>query len=443
MVVSKNCPEEIMTKQVLTCVAMLVFSIIGGRPWLVSAEKPAKTWLATREPLTILSANDGDSHFTVNKDDRKLNTTTADSITVIHLGPDHPPIVKTVYDTVPNSIGGAPYMAMTGDGHYGFVTSNANGRSGGEPDSLMSVIDLTSPDLTVVQKVEVPGPRMVLAHPDGRHIIVPCATGFQVFEMRAATLVLVKDNKTDVVPDSIAISPQGDRIVARARRGGTLAPDSTAISPQGGRIVAKAHRSGTLGVHVFSYREGVISHVSEVKVRSGLLDFDNPFSGRFSPDGKRVLMPNGGGQGSTGKLGGILSIDMTLDPPIATEVIPQVCDGIESVAFHPKGKFAVVSCLEEDLNRSLVVFSHLAVIDLTSKPARVLYYVNVEPIPEGIEFSPDGSQLFVGLTFAHHIAVFDVEGFMLKRSPFVIRVGNGPSSMALGRRFRPSHRSAH
>jgi hypothetical protein len=52
-----------------------------------------------------------------------------------------------------------------------------------------------------------------------------------------------------------------------------------------------------------------------------------------------------------------------------------------------------------------------------------------------MEFAPDGSQLFVGLTYAHRIVVFDVEGFRLKRNPFVIRVGHGPCSMAIGPRL--------
>lgn len=80
-------------------------------------------------------------------------------------------------------------------------------------------------------------------------------------------------------------------------------------------------------------------------------------------------------------------------------------------------------------------YSHLAVIDLTSKPPRLLYHIHVEGVPEGIEFTPDGSRLFVQLTSANHIAVFDVDGFTLKRSPFVIRTGHGPASMALGSRF--------
>jgi hypothetical protein len=69
-----------------------------------------------------------------------------------------------------------------------------------------------------------------------------------------------------------------------------------------------------------------------------------------------------------------------------------------------------------------------------SPPAPV-YHLPVESLPEGIEFTPDGTQLFVQLTYAHRIAVFDVDGFLLKRSPFVLRVGHGPSSMAIGPRF--------
>ena len=58
-----------------------------------------------------------------------------------------------------------------------------------------------------------------------------------------------------------------------------------------------------------------------------------------------------------------------------------------------------------------------------------------EALPEGMEVSPDGSQLFVGLTYAHRIAVYDVDGFRLKRNPYVLRVGHGPCSMAIGPRF--------
>ncbi|MBB74199.1 MAG: hypothetical protein CMJ75_06775 [Planctomycetaceae bacterium] len=78
-----------------------------------------KPYITTRTPLTLPSANDGDVDFLWRKTregrrDREVKT--QDSITVIHLGPDHPPITKTVYGTVPSTILGTPTMAMSADG---------------------------------------------------------------------------------------------------------------------------------------------------------------------------------------------------------------------------------------------------------------------------------------------------------------------------------------
>ena len=74
---------------------------LGVLALALAAQDPAAPWIKTRQRLTILSANDGQSHLRLNAD-MKLDRekVTPDSITVIHLGPDHPPIVKTVYGTV-------------------------------------------------------------------------------------------------------------------------------------------------------------------------------------------------------------------------------------------------------------------------------------------------------------------------------------------------------
>lgn len=378
-----------------------------------SAQEPAVPGIRTKQRLTILSANDGQVHRRPNPDakaDKKA--VTRDSITVIHLGPDHPPIVKTVYGTVPNTIAGAPYMAMTGDGHFGFVTSRSGSHEPEDPD-LLSVIDLADADLKVVQTIKLPNPKMALMHPDGRRLLVPCDTSIQVFEMRAGRLELVKENPTDFRLGSIAITPKGDRIASQGTKKG-----------------------GKTAVHVFRYGDGVVTYQDEVKIQAGLPEWDGPFAFRFTPDGRRLIIPNGSGAPSKGKLDPVFIADMALDPPAVTEVIPQVADGIESVAVHPSGRFAVLSGLD-DTPRAAVhqANSHLAVVDLTSKPARLLYHLPVESLPEGIEFTPDGTQMLVQLTYAHRIAVFDVEGLMLKRSPFVIRVGHGPSSMAIGPRW--------
>jgi DNA-binding beta-propeller fold protein YncE len=373
-----------------------------------TAQDHALPGIRTKQRLTILSANDGQVHLRLNPEGGKV---TQDSITVIHLGPDHPPNVKTVYGTVPNTISGPPYMAMTGDGRYGFVTSRKIKQ---EPDApeIISVIDLASDDLKVVQTVKLPDPRMAVMHPDGKRLLIPYDTGIRVFEMQGGQLVMVKDNPTDFRLLGIDVSPTGDRVVGNGTKKG-----------------------GKLAVHVLSYQDGVITYQNEVKIKPGVSDWDGPYACRFTPDGKRVVIPNGWHNGSRGALAPVFLADVTLDPPAVTEVVPQVADGIEGVAVHPSGKFAVLSCLEDSPRLVHQAYSHLAVIDLSSKPARLLYHLDVESLPEGMEFSPDGSQLFVGLTYAHRIAVFDVDGFRLKRSPYVMRVGHGPCAMAIGPRF--------
>ncbi len=125
----------------------------------------------------------------------------------------------------------------------------------------------------------------------------------------------------------------------------------------------------------------------------------------------------------------MLIADLEREVPAITERVCQVADGLESLAFHPSGRFAVISCLEKGAD--VVATSHLAVIDLTTRPARLLSHIPIEPIPEGIEFTPDGSKLFVGATLANHIAVFDVDGFTLRRSPFVLPTGFAPAALAI------------
>lgn len=368
----------------------------------------AVPWITSKQRLTILSANDGRMHL---RSDPNVKTVTQDSITVIHLGPDQPPMVKTVYGAVPNTISGAPYMAMTGDGRYGFVTSRKIAEEPDAPD-IVSVIDLASPDLKVVQTVKLPNPRMAVMHPDGKRLLIPYDTGIRVFEMRAEQLELVKDNPTAFRLQGIDISPRGDRVVGNGTRDG-----------------------GKLAAHVLSYRDGAITYEHEVKIKPGLTDWDGPYACRFTTDGARIIIPNGRHIGSKGTLAPVFIAPLKLDATEVTEVIPQIADGIEGVAVHPSGKFAVLSCLDDSPRLVHQAYSHLAVIDLSSQPVRLLYHLDVESLPEGMEFSPDGSQLFVGLTYAHRIAVYDVDGFRLKRNPFVIRVGHGPCSMAIGPRF--------
>jgi DNA-binding beta-propeller fold protein YncE len=126
----------------------------------------------------------------------------------------------------------------------------------------------------------------------------------------------------------------------------------------------------------------------------------------------------------------VLVVDMASNT--VTALIPQVSDGLESLAIHPSSTFAVIACLNA---MPWSTTSHLAVISLAGEAPTLLSTMPVEPLPEGIEFSMDGEQLFVGSTLANQIAVYDVRGMKLIPSPFVLPVGEGHA--ALGISFDP------
>lgn len=124
----------------------------------------------------------------------------------------------------------------------------------------------------------------------------------------------------------------------------------------------------------------------------------------------------------------MLVLDLTPDVKIS-QSIKQVADGLESLAIHPSGEFAVVTCLDF---HGQTTTSHLAIIDLKGDEAQLLYHIPIELVPEGIEFTPDGTKLFVGSTRANHIVVYDVRGMNLYRSPYVLPTGYGHAALAFG-----------
>ncbi|MBT4274696.1 MAG: WD40 repeat domain-containing protein [Verrucomicrobia bacterium] len=124
-------------------------------------------------------------------------------------------------------------------------------------------------------------------------------------------------------------------------------------------------------------------------------------------------------------------VDLTLNKPLVTHVIPQVNDGLESFAFHPNGKMAVVTCLENPSKNSL------AVLDIESDPPRLLYHLDAAAASQGVEFTPEGDMLFLGSPVHGRIEVYDVQGeFELVKNPKFIKIGYGHNSLSMGPRYR-------
>jgi hypothetical protein len=362
----------------------------------------APPYIVSSAPLRIVSANDGDSN-------RRRGEELPDSITVIDLSPHSPPLTRTVSGTLPTTFMGAPFSAILQDGKYGAIAYHPWRQAEDRRlPSRVSLVDLDAPDLRVVATLPLPDHAwQVASHPDGERLIAISDHHIHLIEVEAGRLKIVA--QSDPFPGyflSFAISPDGRSIIATAAK--ELPPVSAKVE-----------------LHHFVLEGNTVRHALQIGVDPSVGEIDQPFAPRFSPDGSRALVLNGLGLAATPPLDAVLSIDMTLETPKVTEAILNVAQGLESAAFHPSGDFAVITCIDGPL------IGHLAVVDLTVTPMRLLYYVPMAFVPQGIEFSPDGKMLFVQANMAHHIDVYTVKGMKLVRSPYVLHTGEGPASMAL------------
>ena len=438
-----------MKKFTLACVLFAFLPGIGASEEPVAGlRRPAaqratsRPYITTRSPITLLSANDAEVDFLWRKTreglrDREVKT--QDSITVIHLGPDHPPISRTVYGTVPSTILGTPTMAMSADGRYGIIANHGfRGNTAfagliyprGIPltnadirpsdlarqqlapplSNMLSLIDLAAPDPKVVDRALLDdGPIHVLPHPDGRRFVVGAIESFYVFEIQNGKLVQISHSPQEHGIPCFWITPKGDRIIATQ-----------------GHV-----DENPASIHWYSLVNDQVRHLSEVKVKMGV---DTRITAasyilRVSLDGKLALVCQD--SGLFPPLCDIPIVDLTLQQPAITSVIKNAGPGIESFAFHPNGKLAVATCLAQHKNS-------IAVLDIASKPARLLYHLDASGIGQGIEFTPEGDKLFVGSAAASRIEVYDVHGeYELRKNQKFLKTGRSHCNLTIGPRYLP------
>jgi hypothetical protein len=273
---------------------------------------------------------------------------------------------------------------------------------------MVSMIDLGSPDFKVVDRVLFEDcPVHVLAHPDGKHFVVGASQHFYVLRIDGSELTQVSRSPQDHGFMCFWINPSGDRIIAT--QGDPSTPDQPTT------------------IQWYDCRPDRVNHLCEVEVLPGTDTELTPATIilRVSLDGKKALVC-GRSAGRQGTLCDIPIVDLSQDPPVINRVIKQVGDGVESFAFHPNLKMAVATCLTQYNNS-------IAVLDIQSDPPRLLYYLDVGGIAQGIEFTPEGDKLFVGSAFPNRIEVFDVVGdFELRKNPKFLKTGHGHCSLTLG-----------
>ena len=409
---------------------------------LHAEEKP---YITTQTPLTLFSTQDGETEAiwlfsSVKPYDNRLAA--KDSFSVIHLGPDHPPIVKTVYGTIAATIAGTPTMAMSSDGRYG-ISTNHSWRGEGSPldklsysltepltnreltpellqkenlspqlSDMIQVVDLYDSKHRVVDRVLVDDkPIHILSHPDKKRFIAVCLEHFITYTLKNEKLIELERSKISYGLGCFWIHPNGKNILAaRSPR----VPGKPAIPEW------------------YEIKDNKVIHINDIQIESGL-DTEYLDSGvilRISPDGKRGFICQRTIYNGL-DLCDVLIADLTLDRPKITQVIKQVGDGLESFAFHPNGKMAVVTCLAHQKNA-------LAVLDIESDPPRLLYHIDASGGSQGIEFTPEGDKLFHGSPAHGRIEVYDVVGdFELVKNQKFIKIAYGHNSLTMGPRYFP------
>jgi DNA-binding beta-propeller fold protein YncE len=162
-----------------------------------------------------------------------------------------------------------------------------------------------------------------------------------------------------------------------------LGATTVRVSPDGKLALIANRTEGT--VSVFSVADKKLTSVSK-------LDLGNkaslPSGIGFTHDGKSALLSRGGDN-----MVSVLHIDgtnVTIDPrPITTGMAPYTMD------INADGTLAAVS----NMGRGDGDQDSVSLIDLTSKPFRVVDTTGVPSGPEPLKFSPDGKFLAVGAEY--------------------------------------------
>tara|TARA_B110000971_G_scaffold135011_1_gene138068 strand:- start:1095 stop:2288 length:1194 start_codon:yes stop_codon:yes gene_type:complete len=370
-----------------------------------AAAQQGKTYITTETNTVLISVNDGEAGSLVARSGQAV----ADSVTVINLSPTAAPIIKTVYGEASSTLMGSPHTTIIKhfaiiNNHTMRVDENLNfveAKSQIAGSNQVVIMDLRTLAVTDSLQLEAK-PWLTRGHVDQERVVVGLSDGWIV----------------------LRVNNQG-RIVEQTRSTFDVSITSFDLSSDGSTIIASVQgESGNQWLAKFILQDD--SNIAlDGKTNAQEFLVDAPFSPRIAPNGETALVLNSGGL-SDGVLDDVLVIDLIKNTVI--ERVAQVSDGLESIAIHPSGEFAVIACLNA---MPWSVTSHLAVISLTSDSAELLYSLPIEALPEGIEFSKNGKQLFVGSTLANHISVYTINGMMLERSPFVLPVGEGHAAMGI------------
>lgn len=310
-----------------------------------------------------------------------------------------------------NSVFGPPVnLAITPDESLAIVANSVDWIKDGEswkpaPDNKLFVIDLKAKPPALIDTVTVG------KQPSGLAI------------NRAGNLALVA-NRADGSISVLTIEGKSVKLVDTVAMGEMVA--SVAISPDGKRALATkfpGHKIAVLDI------DGTKVTYTKYDMAVGLW----PYNVAITPNGKLGLTADNGGAGyADGQVDTVSVIDMEANPIRVVDKVV-VDEAPEGLAVSPTGEIAVAMLLKGSNAAKTTWFYHkngsVAVLKIDGKKVTKVGEVEVEGLPEGAAFSPDGKFLYVGNYMNDNLSILKVDGTHVTNTGKTIKLPGHPASM--------------
>lgn len=241
---------------------------------------------------------------------------------------------------------------------------------------------------------------------------------------RAGDLALVA-NRNDKSISVLSIQGNDVKLIDTVPMGDEVA--SVAITPDGKRAL----------VTKFAAHKIALLEISGQKVTDAKHDMPVglwPYNIGVTPDGRIGISADNGNSGSPdGHVDTVSVIDLESKPPRVIDRV-MVGDAPEGFAISPKGDLAVAVLLGGASAPKTAWFNtkrngSLAVLKIDGKKVTKVGEVEVGGLPEGVVWSPDGKYLYVGNYMDRDVSILKVDGTTITDTGKKLKLPGQPASM--------------
>ncbi len=300
---------------------------------------------------------------------------------------------------ISNSVFGPPTnLQVTPDEKLALVTSamkwvQKDGAWKPSPDDRLFVIDLETDPPTLIAILNIG------RQPSGMAIRAQGDLALVANRADNSISVLAINGKQVKLVDTV---PIGDQVAA------------VAITPDGKRALVVKNTTNQIGVLAIDGQK--VSYREELDMPVG----QYPYNIDIAPDGSMAIVANTGNGGlPDGHADALTVIDLSSAGPPYVASYVNAGDAPEGFAISPSGRIAVAILLGGDVLLPVEHWGHsvkgsIAVFAIDGLELTPVQKIEMDGIPEGVAFSPDGSYMYVSSMVGKVLAVYAVRGARIR-----------------------------